>query len=118
MTQGPIEFLGDSGPAHEVEPTEFTGADGLIQPVKPEILSGDPAASGGHTLEGDHREEISEINGIMGRRAMQPLDVVRGVVLDGDDGADPTDPVTGRVAPPTMNKAGGAKGELTDLAPY
>jgi hypothetical protein len=119
VTTGPIEFISDDGPAHEVDPTEFSGADGLIQPTKPESLSGDPEASGGHTLEGGSREEVGEVAGIMARRAMRPVNVVRGVVYDDDAaGPDPLDPVTGRVAPSTINKAGGSPGELSDLAPY
>lgn len=129
VTQGPIEFLSDSGPAHEVPSTEFGGADGLIQPTNDVTLSGDPEASGGHTLEGGTREEQGEVAGIMARRALAPVDVVNGVVLGDVDGtlsqADPVDPVTGRVAPPTINKASaggvgrtGNAGELSDLAPY
>lgn len=129
MSTGPIEFLSDSGPAHEVPATEFGGADGLIQPTNDVTLSGDPEASGGHTLEGGTREEQAEVAGIMARRAMQPVDVVNGIVLNDPDGllsqADPVDPVTGRVAPPTINRASaggvgrtGNAGELSDQAPY
>lgn len=121
MTTGPIEFISDRGPDHTVAPTEMGGADGLIQPAIDVVLQGDPEASGGHTLEGDTYQEVQEVAGIMARRAMQPVDVVRGIVLDAAiaaDGADARDPVTGRVAPSTINKAGGSPGELTDLAPY
>lgn len=121
MSQGPIEFLSDAGPPQTVPGTEFGGEDGLIQPEFSQSLMGDPEASGGHTLESGSRESVAEVAAIMARRAMRPVDVLRGMILDPDvasAGADAVDPLTGRVAPSTINKAGGSEGELSDLAPY
>lgn len=117
MTTGPIEFLSDSGPAREVPSTEFGGADGLIQPANDTRLNGDPEASGGHTLESGRREESSEVAGIIARDAMRPLSPTEGWTGVAST-EDVVDPVTGRVAPSTVNKAGGTGvGELSDLQP-
>ena len=116
MTVGPIEFLSDSGPPHEVPDTEFGGADGLIQPEKEDRLVGSPDSSGGHTLESDRREVIGEIAGILARNGMQPLSPSVGWTGVADT-EDVIDPVTGRVVPVDYNKLGGQPGELSDLKP-
>jgi hypothetical protein len=116
MTTGPIEFLSDPGPAHEVPDTELGGADGIVQPEKAERLSGDPEASGGHTLEGVNREKVSDVARIMARRGLTPLSAREGWTGVADTEIV-TDPVSGREVPESMNKAGGTKGELSDLKP-
>lgn len=127
MTTGPIEFLDDSGPPHEVPSTEMGGADGLIQPESDVSLKGDPEASGGHTLESDKRLALSEVHGILARRGMTPL-VGReqsgveepGMFGDVEGTGAVIDPVTGRAVPESRNQESGgigATGELSDLQP-
>lgn len=118
-------------PTHDVPATEMGGDDGLIQPRKPELLRGDPLASGGHVLDGQagNREQISDADGVVRRAGMRPLSVAEQltgvedgawVTKAGEEGmgADAlVDPYTGRAASGEINKAGGVPGELSDLKP-
>lgn len=124
MTQGPIEFGGEA--LHETPSTEMGGADGLIQPEFDTDLSGDSEASGGHTLESDKRQALSENKQILARRGMAPL-VGReqygvaepGMFGDVEGTGDVIDPATGRAAAATRNQESGGigSGELRDLKP-
>jgi hypothetical protein len=125
MTNGPIEFMGE-GELREVPSTEMGGADGLIQPTDDRELRGDPEASGGHDLESDKRQALSEVSGILRRRAAVPLtgreqlgEVEPGMFGDEEGTGEPVDPVTGRKAPASRNVASGGVGskELGDLKP-
>ncbi len=118
MSVGPIDFGGT--PGQDVPSTEYGGADGLIQPENAQELRGDPEASGGHTLDSDKRQALSENARIMARRASTPL---VGIEQLGEDGGavwpvEVIDPVTGRVVPEDKNQeSSGEPGELSDLKP-
>lgn len=67
MSQSPIEFLGE-GEAHEVPSSEYTGADGLIQPSRADVnLRAADGMEIGHDLTPSERAQI------MSRRARVPL---------------------------------------------
>lgn len=120
MSTGPIEFLSDTV-IQEVPDTEMGGADGLIQPEKPEALKGDPDASGGHQLSGDREDRliVSERAQILARIAGVPLNGREAVTGVSDTAEDVVDPVTGRSLDGTaIGKASdGTPGELSDLKP-
>jgi hypothetical protein len=120
MSQGPIEFLSGT-PVHEVKPTEFGGADGLIQPEKAERLRGDPDASGGHVLSGDapERQIVSERAQVLMRQATVPLTGAEQTTGVSATGEDIVDPVTGRALDGgAIGKASApGSGELSDLKP-
>lgn len=120
MSNGPIEFLSDTV-IQEVPASEMGGEDGLIQPEKPEVLLGDPDASGGHQLSGDlaERTVVSERTQILNRRGMVPLALSEQVTGVSDTGEDVVDPITGRALDgDAIGKAvSGEPGELSDLKP-
>lgn len=126
---GPIEFLNED-PRDTMPDSEIGGADGLIQPLRPEVLSGDPLASGGHVLDGKagSREAISDAAGVMRRAGMRPLSSSEGwtgaedpawkAVGAKEGGADAVvDPRTGRAIGSDVNGAGGVPGEFDGLLP-
>lgn len=119
MSSGPIEFLGE-GPAHETPPGEFGGNDGLIQPEKPEVLTGDEAASGGHRwYDGIERETVAERSSVVARYAGQPLSASAAISGEDEDAGKVTDPITGVSHDAAdLSTAGGAgAGELSSLKP-
>lgn len=119
MSGGPIEFLGDRGPAHLVPGTEFGGADGLIQPVRKDgAFVGAPEAKGGHDLElSDDRLVVSEVSGILKRAGLRVGSLRQQQTGEPDDASMVADPVTGRLAPDSKNVAGGERGELSGMKP-
>lgn len=75
MMNGPIEFMGER-PDHRVPASDYGGADGLIQPAP-------------------HRMTPSEANAAIVRAGMYGDLMDDGIV---------TDPATGRIVPPALNK--------------
>lgn len=120
MSTGPIEFLSD-GVIQEVPDSELGGADGLIQPERPEVLKGDPDASGGHVLDGalGDRQVVSERAAVIARAAVVPLSPGEQVSGVSDTAEDVVDPHTGRVltADAIGRASDPASGELSDLKP-
>lgn len=117
MTTGPIEFLSDAGPAHEHPATEYGGADGLIQPAKDEILSGDPEASGGHSVMGSQAEVQGERSSMAMRAAMAPLSLREQKTGEADQQGVMVDPATGMQVPQDW-AVDGESGKPSDLKPY
>jgi|JI10StandDraft_1071094.scaffolds.fasta_scaffold68700_6 hypothetical protein len=77
MSNGPIEFMGES-PDQHVPASDYGGADGLIQPPP-------------------HRMTASEANAAIVRAGMYGDTLDDGIVVD---------PATGHVVPPELNQAG------------
>lgn len=117
MSSGPIEFLGESEP-HETPSGEFGGDDGLIQPEKDQVLKGDVEASGGHRLDGDKRQAVSERAAVAGRVASAPLSSREAVTGEADTPDVLIDPKTGRVLPVDWSQdVTGDGGDLSALKP-
>ena len=110
MSSNPIEFLHDV-PGHTVEPTEYGGSDGVIQPALT------PRGDEGHSVltEG----ETSNVLARAGRVPLTPSEARSGVLDPGKEDGTVIDPVTGRVVDPDMNEDVTAKsgGTPSDLKP-